>query len=100
MSRPTESNETKFGKDIISIKAEINDLNCAYPSCNNKEGLSKCKYCQETFCKEHLEPKVPQTKILPGGANYIRSEKIRKMWRRPGGHTCVQYIPFFEEESH
>ncbi|GEM_PF-6533213 len=74
------------------------DLNsCHFFSCEVKNELNKCLYCEKKFCKEHLDPRPPGMPRFKSTKN----EDIAFMneWRKPGGHGCVQYINSWETEN-
>ncbi|MEM4134199.1 MAG: CAP domain-containing protein [Candidatus Micrarchaeia archaeon] len=60
---------------------------CRYHNCKETESLTKCKYCREQFCKEHIEPRLVE---LPN----FRSGLISDDWRDEGGHPCFPYTNY------
>jgi hypothetical protein len=59
--------------------------------CGKRAKLTECKHCENYYCYEHSNPKIPLT------PNMVFNEKdpalkqlYEEEWRR-GGHTCVSY---------
>lgn len=64
---------------------------CFYDLCKKDSGLKQCEYCEESFCKNHLEAKVPLLSDMPE-----LSSKEKEIWDRPGGHLCEAYKKYLQ----
>ena len=60
---------------------------CSYPGCKETKNLSRCKYCEDVYCKRHDQPfaiaekDIPKTRKLP--AHKVKKHKI---------HACTPYL--------
>jgi hypothetical protein len=77
----SEDKKINFGNDIEQEKSNVRI--CSFCSTSSEE-LTRCKYCQEWFCKDHLQPKTPQD------ISYLRT---------PGGHSCKSFAEKHNEEK-
>jgi len=70
---------------------------CNYHICGKREKLFQCKYCNRSFCDEHLKPKPPG---LPRFSSTKPADRIfMEEWHKPGGHPCVQYVKRWEAKT-
>jgi len=61
---------------------------CSRHSCSKKSDLHKCRYCNESFCKEHKKPFTPHVGL---GKSHFRHEG-------DGGHPCFGYVKHAEKK--
>jgi len=70
---------------------------CYSHLCKKRTEVHKCKYCEEFFCKEHLEPKPAGGPRFSGTSHLDRL--FMKEWHKEGGHPCIPYLKHWEEEN-
>lgn len=89
--KPPKSVETNIIKKIP--KKEINDDLCDFHDCSNKK-LKKCKFCGDSFCKEHLTPK-------PAGVRKFNNRNaldklLENEMDNDFAHPCLPYNDYLE----
>ena len=70
---------------------------CHYHLCRKRTKVYKCKYCGESFCKEHLNAKPPGLPRFGGTSHQDRL--FMEEWHKPGGHPCVPFFEHWEAEN-
>jgi len=70
---------------------------CHYHLCRKRTEVHKCKYCGESFCKEHLNAKPPGLPRFEGTSHQDRL--FMEEWHKPGGHPCMPFLSHWEAEN-
>ncbi|MBN1896677.1 MAG: matrixin family metalloprotease [Candidatus Aenigmarchaeota archaeon] len=70
---------------------------CHYHLCRKRTEIHKCKYCGESFCKEHLKAKPPGLPRFEGTSHQGRL--FMEEWQNPGGHPCMPFLSHWEAEN-
>lgn len=70
---------------------------CHYHLCRKRTEVHKCKYCGESFCKEHLKAKPPGLPRFEGTSHQDRL--FMEEWQKPGGHPCVPFLEHWEAKN-
>jgi uncharacterized protein YkwD len=68
---------------------------CRFNACERRADL-QCRYCQEFFCREHRDAKIPGMPNFTSDLPYDRH--LMKEWRKPGGHPCPDYYDYVEKK--
>jgi hypothetical protein len=80
----------------MAKKANKSPSKCGQHSCNERDNLRKCPYCERLFCKEHLGPK-------PVGMPRFHdtsplAQKFMDEFHRSDGHACFPYTEKWAED--
>lgn len=73
-------------------------LLCSYHLCKpKKKAVSKCKYCGEWFCEEHI-------RATPAGTPKFNQENVEDRlfmieFNKPGGHPCIPFYNHWKKEK-
>jgi len=87
----TRRRNRKINHKTKEVKTGI----CSYHLCNKKTEVRNCKYCEETFCKEHIKAKPPAMPNFEGSLK----QKITEEWDKHGGHPCIPYYDYWKIEQ-
>jgi len=74
-----------------------NNNSCCFYSCKNKENVSKCKFCEEYFCKEHKNPKIPMAPEFD--TKDSKSLLIYQKNKGINGHPCAPYYDYYVKNN-
>jgi CBS domain-containing protein/uncharacterized protein YkwD len=87
----------EIGGGIKRANPEKKIGKCSYHLCRRETSLQKCKHCGDYFCYEHINPTPPGPPRFRGTSTEDRI--FMEEWNKPGGHPCVPYMRFWEEEN-
>lgn len=62
---------------------------CNYHLCQNKTRVYRCKYCDNYFCKKHIEPKMVSS--LSKITSKKWDKQVENEWRKENAHPCADY---------
>ncbi len=91
----------KYNKKRVNLKSEnlkpIKNL-CNYHTCDKKNGLSKCNYCEKYFCDDHVEPRMVLTLRQINRIKEPMRSSLEKEYRNEGGHPDLVFTQKHWEE--
>jgi len=67
---------------------------CNRHSCNEQNGLKKCHYCGEYYCKSHIHAKPPTMPEYRGTS--VEAQLLMEEWRKPYGHPCPSFVEYWD----
>lgn len=91
---PMTKEDIEKTRDKLGIRVNVEEPKCKMPLCHRFVS-SKCEYCNQDFCKFHLNYLIATTqediKSLSKGEDVEKYEKYIEDYETRNGHPCINY---------